>query len=197
MEDWVHDLILFLWQFPHCMAIAWMFRALLTVSLAPAAILAVDTNALRGPAPYRDLHRVDLRSPGPLDHFALQWIVHSPLRTLFARLLWCIALLMGLQSISMQGQSHISEPAVNLGDTSFLDGPAGPGVVAEQIGDAAHDGRMTDSAGNDVPGAGAVNSISGLAHIAWLSHKQVLGGWYGVEVVLSAAHVDAGALGEA
>jgi hypothetical protein len=48
-----------------------------------------------------------------------------------------------------------------------------------------------------VPGAGAVNSISGLTHIAWLSHKQVLGGWYGVEVVLSAAHVNAGALGEA
>jgi hypothetical protein len=109
----------------------------------------------------------------------------------------CFAMLIGLQSISMQGQSHVSEPAVNLGDTSFLDGPAGPGFVAEQIGDAAHDGRITDSVGNAVLGAGAVNSISGLTHIAWISHKQVLGGWYGVEVVLSAAHVNAGALGDA
>jgi len=111
--------------------------------------------------------------------------------------LLCVAMLIGLQSISLPGQSHVSEPAVNLGDTSFLDGPAGPGFVAEQIGDAAHDGRITDSAGNAVTGAGAVNSISGLTHIAWISHKQVLGGWYGVEVVLSAAHVNAGALGEA
>ena len=116
--------------------------------------------------------------------------------TWLAKLL-CVAMLIGLQSISLLGQSHVSEPAVNLGDTSFLDGPAGPGFVAEQIGDAAHDGTITDSAGNAVPGAGAVNSISGLTHVAWLSPKQVLGGWYGVEVVLSAAHVNAGAQGEA
>jgi hypothetical protein len=110
----------------------------------------------------------------------------------------CVAMLVGVQSVSLPGQSrHVSEPAVNLGDTSFLDGLAGPGLVVEQIGDAAHDGRITDSAGNAVPGAGAVNSISGLTHIAWLSHKQVLGAWFGVEVVFSAAHVNAGAQGEA
>ena len=114
-----------------------------------------------------------------------------------ARLL-CVAMLIGAQSVSLPGQSrHVSEPAVNLGDTSFLDGLAGPGWVVEQIGDAAHDGRITDSSGNAVPGAGAVNSISGLTHIAWLSHKQFLGAWYGVEVVFAAAHVNAGAQGEA
>jgi hypothetical protein len=96
----------------------------------------------------------------------------------------------------MQAQNHVSEPAVNLGDTSFLDGPAGPGFVAEQIGDAALDGKITDSAGNPIAGASAVNGISGLTHFAWLSHKRVLRGWYGVEVVLSAAHVNAGATGE-
>jgi hypothetical protein len=109
----------------------------------------------------------------------------------------CVAMLFGLQSIPLVGQSHVSEPAVNLGDTSFLDALGGPGFVAEQIGDAAHDGTITDSSGNAAPGAGAVNSISGLTHIAWLSPKQFLGGWYGVEVVLSAAHVNAGAQGEA
>src|SRR5208282_4561307 len=85
------------------------------------------------------------------------------------KLLW-VAILAGLQSNSLTGQSrHVSEPAVNLGDTSFLDASGGPGFVVEQIGDAAHDGRITNSAGNAVPGAGAVNSISGLTHIAWLS----------------------------
>jgi hypothetical protein len=109
----------------------------------------------------------------------------------------CVAMLIGFQSIPLQGQSHVSEPAVNLGDTSFLDGPAGPGFVTEQIGDAAHDGRITDSTGNAVPNARAVNSISGLTHVAWLSPKKLLGGWYGVEIVLSAAHVNAGASGDA
>jgi len=112
--------------------------------------------------------------------------------------LLCVVMLIGVRSVSLPGQSrHISEPAVNLGDTSFLDGLAGPGFVVEQIGDAAHDGRITDSAGDAVPGAGAVNSVSGLTHIAWLSPKQFLGAWYGVEVVLSAAHVNAGSQGEA
>ncbi|HXN94549.1 MAG TPA: transporter, partial [Candidatus Acidoferrales bacterium] len=75
--------------------------------------------------------------------------------------------------------------------------PAGPGFVAETIGDGPQDGTITDSSGNAVPDAGAVNSISSLTHVAWLSPKQLLGGWYGVEVVLSAAHVNAGAQGEA
>ena len=114
-----------------------------------------------------------------------------------SKLLW-VAILTGVQCISLLGQSrHVSEPAVNLGDTSFLDGLGGPGFVVEQIGDAAHDGTITDSAGNALANAGAVNSISGLTHIAWLSPEKFLGGWYGVEVVLSAAHVNAGAQGEA
>src|ERR1700683_903361 len=79
--------------------------------------------------------------------------------------LLCVAMLIGLHSISLPGQSHVSEPAVNLGDTSFLDALGGPGFVVEQIGDGEHDGTITDSAGNSVPAAGAVNSISGLTHI--------------------------------
>jgi hypothetical protein len=96
----------------------------------------------------------------------------------------------------IQGQSHVAEPAVNLGDTSFLDGVAGPGFVVEQIGDGAHDGRIVDSTGKTVPGSSSVNSISGLTHIAWLAHQRILGGWYGMEVVGSAAHVNAGAQGQ-
>jgi hypothetical protein len=88
-------------------------------------------------------------------------------------------MLIVVQSIALLGQSrHVSDPAVNLGDTSYLDALGGPGFVVEQIGDWAHEGTITDSAGNPVPDASAVNSISGLTHIAWLSPKHFLGAWY-------------------
>ena len=109
----------------------------------------------------------------------------------------CITVLAALCSIPIYGQVHVAEPAVNLGDTSFLDALGGPGGIVEQIGDGTHDGRIANAVGSTVPNSGSVNSVSGLTHIAWLSHKQVLGGWYGTEVVIAAAHVNAGAQGEA
>lgn len=89
-------------------------------------------------------------------------------------------------------QVHVPEPAVNLGDTTFLDGLAGPGWVAETIGDAYQAGDIKDSFGASVPSAEAINSISNLTHIAWISRAKIIGGWYGSEVVVTAAHVNAG-----
>jgi hypothetical protein len=93
-------------------------------------------------------------------------------------------------------QTHVAEPAVNLGDTSFLDGIGGPGGVIEEIGDGAHEGTVVDGSGNTIAGTGAVNSISQLTHVAWLTHKRILGGSYGTEVVAAAAHVNAGSTGQ-
>jgi hypothetical protein len=107
-----------------------------------------------------------------------------------------VLLLILISSTSLVAQTHVAEPAVNLGDTSFLDGIAGPGVVIEEIGDGAHEGTVVDGSGRPIAGAGAVNSISQLTHIAWLAHQTILGGWYGTEVVASAAHVNAGSTGQ-
>jgi hypothetical protein len=107
-----------------------------------------------------------------------------------------VLLLISLSATSLVAQTHVAEPAVNLGDTSFLDGIAGPGVVIEEIGDGAHEGKVVDGSGSLVSGAGAVNSISQLTHIAWLIHRTILGGWYGTEVVVAAAHVNAGSVGQ-
>jgi hypothetical protein len=107
-----------------------------------------------------------------------------------------VVLLISLSATSLVAQTHVAEPAVNLGDTSFLDGIAGPGVVIEEIGDGAHDGKIVDGSGSLVSGTGAVNSISELTHIAWLTHRTILGGWYGMEVVAAAAHVNAGGAGQ-
>jgi hypothetical protein len=107
------------------------------------------------------------------------------------------AIFMGLGFVRMEAQSHVAEPAVNLGDTSFLDGIGGPGLLVEEIGDGSHSGKVADSEGHAIAGAPAINSLSGLTHIAWLSNRRVIGGWYGVEVVGVAAHVNAGASGTA
>jgi hypothetical protein len=101
-----------------------------------------------------------------------------------------------ITSTSLVAQTHVAEPAVNLGDTSFLDGIAGPGIVIEEIGDGAHEGRIVDGSGSPIAGTGAVNSISELTHVAWLTPKRILGGWYGAEVVATAAHVNAGSTGK-
>jgi hypothetical protein len=113
------------------------------------------------------------------------------------RWLLCAGLAAGLLPHPVTAQTHVAEPALNLGDTSFLDGIAGPGFVLEQIADGGHDGRIADATGNSVPGAGPVKSLSGLTHFAWLSHERIAGAWYGVEVVGTAADVNAGTAGRA
>lgn len=89
-------------------------------------------------------------------------------------------------------QAHPPEPAVNLGDTSFLDGLGAPGFLLEEIGDAYHGGITTDGTGHAVENAPAVNSISSLTHSAELTKAHLFGAWYGIEVVLVTAHVNAG-----
>jgi hypothetical protein len=45
----------------------------------------------------------------------------------------CTTMLMVLGCIFAQAQSHVAEPAVNLGDSSFLDGIGGPGFLTEEM----------------------------------------------------------------
>jgi hypothetical protein len=109
----------------------------------------------------------------------------------------CVAICTVLGVIPIKAQSHVAEPAVNLGDTSFLDGIAGPGLLVEEIGDGSRSGKVVDGSGHAITGAPSVNSVSGVTHIAWLRNRRILGAWYGVEVVGVAAHVNAGAAGTA
>ena len=92
-------------------------------------------------------------------------------------------------------QQAASLPPVNLGDTSFLDGIAYPGYVVEGIGQAVHSNRTLDANGNNTGAQTDINSGSALVHLAWLSHRKILGAWYGSEVVFSAAYVDTGGHG--
>jgi hypothetical protein len=112
-------------------------------------------------------------------------VIPAPLGGLL--LLCCVASEQG----QAQGPMHPSEPTVNLGDTSFLDAMGGPGLLIEEIGDGSHDGKVANGTGGSVADAPNINAVSGLTHIAWLSKDRLLGGWYGVEVVAVAAHVNA------
>ena len=88
-------------------------------------------------------------------------------------------------------QFHPPEPGVNLGDTSFLDGVAGPGWMVQQIVDSSHSTQIAGSSGRTtaVP---ANNAIIGLTHIAWFSHRQIFHAWYGLEVLLLPSYVHVG-----
>ena len=98
---------------------------------------------------------------------------------------------------TVRAQQHPPQPSVNLGDTSFLDALGAPGALLEQIGDASRSGTKMDSMGRIVPGAPAVNSISGLTHGVGLTKHKLLGAWWGFETIVVAAHVNAGSGGVA
>ena len=68
--------------------------------------------------------------------------------------------------VSSDAQQHPPQPAVNLGDTSFLDALGAPGVLLEEIGDASHSGPKLDGTGQPMAATSAVNSISSLT-LVW------------------------------
>jgi hypothetical protein len=86
-------------------------------------------------------------------------------------------------------------PAVNLGNTTFLDGVAAPGWVVEEIGAGVHDNRAADITGQIASKSPDVSSATALTHIAWISHARTLGGWPGAETLFSGVWVNAGSLG--
>ncbi|HEX4663161.1 MAG TPA: hypothetical protein VH196_02145 [Terriglobales bacterium] len=69
--------------------------------------------------------------------------------------LFCFAAMLFFVKRSLRAQTHVAEPAVNLGDTTFLDGIGAPGFLLEQIADGAYNGRTAGSNGATVPGPGS------------------------------------------
>jgi len=81
-------------------------------------------------------------------------------------------------------------PAVNLGDTSFEDGIAFPGWLAEETFGYYHAGQFNDRQGDKIPGSNKLTSVSATTHIAYISNLRLLDGFYGAEVLLPLADVD-------
>jgi hypothetical protein len=149
----------------------------------PLAVRFVPISSLRRPQTGGTLPRHSIPTSWRISTFV---VTLKPL---------CAAILIMLCGIRAQGQSHIPEPFVNLGDSSFLDAEAGPGFLVEQFEDISHYGRIANAIGQTVPGTSSVNSIGGITHVAWITHRRILGALYGIELLPVEAYVDAGAQG--
>ncbi len=86
--------------------------------------------------------------------------------------------------------AQVSLPVVNLGDTNFEDGIAGPGLLAEEFPGYYTASEMKDANGNTISGRNRVTSVSTTTHIAFISKKRLWGGFYGGEVLLPLVDLD-------
>jgi hypothetical protein len=93
-------------------------------------------------------------------------------------------------------QFHPPERGVNLGDTTFIDGIAAPGLAVEQIVDFYHAGEIGDASGRttSVP---SINIVIGQTRVTWLSKRRILGAWYGLEAIAFLGYVHVGGQGHA
>ncbi len=85
---------------------------------------------------------------------------------------------------------EVTLPPVNLGDSNFLDGVAGPGLLLEETIEYYHANRFTDFKGIKIPGDNSVVNWISLTHVAYLTKWKILGGYYGFEALLPAVRVD-------
>ena len=100
----------------------------------------------------------------------------------------CISSLVGAvatgPSSGAQPAPPVSQPQVDLGETSFLDGEAGQGALLEVIGDGTTTSYFTGADGRGLPGRHKLWSAGTILHPAYVSNLPVLGGHLGVEGLL-------------
>lgn len=85
--------------------------------------------------------------------------------------------------------AQVSLPPVNLGDTSFLDGVAGPGGLIEETLSVGTARSFRDGRGRRAATPRDLSTVSALTHIAYISHQKVFGAYWGAEIVLPVARV--------
>lgn len=86
--------------------------------------------------------------------------------------------------------AQVSLPPMNLGDSAFQDGIAGPSRMVQGSLSIQHADRVRNAKGEVAESPGSVRSMGVVAHAAWLTEHQVFGAWWGVEAILPVAAVD-------
>ncbi len=85
---------------------------------------------------------------------------------------------------------EVSLPPVNLGESNFMDGIAGPGLLFEQTIEYYRANRFTDFKGDKIPGNNSLENWLSLTHLAYVTKLKILGGYYAFEALLPATWVD-------
>jgi hypothetical protein len=85
--------------------------------------------------------------------------------------------------------AQVQLPAVNLGDTNFEDGFAGPGFLLEEFPDVYSAETFKDNNGATVPGSNTLTTIATTSHLAYVSSERLFGAWFGVEVLVPVVDV--------
>jgi hypothetical protein len=112
-------------------------------------------------------------------------------RTRHCRLFHAVATLLVLTSAGgAVGQQHIPLPPVDIGQTSFMDGLGGPGVMTRLPLTLYEASRVVGPNGHTLPGRNRLLSLSGMAHVVYSPATHLLGGYGGLEVLVPAAYID-------
>jgi hypothetical protein len=106
---------------------------------------------------------------------------------------WAARVSFGLLSTTMRSapvcaQEHIALPPVNLGGSSFMDGVGGPGLLVREALGAFDAPRFTDASGATVPGRTTLSAFASTTLVAYMPPFKVLGGNWGVEVLVPIVH---------
>lgn len=82
----------------------------------------------------------------------------------------------------------VALPPLNLGDSTFQDGIAGPGWLLQQTLSAYRADTSRDAEGHRIDASPDVASIALLMQASYLSERRVLGAWWGAEAIVPLVH---------
>ncbi|MEH6576496.1 MAG: transporter [Amphritea sp.] len=85
---------------------------------------------------------------------------------------------------------QVNLPPVNLGDSNFMDGVAGPGWLFQETLSHYRIADFTNSQGGNIPGDNESDITVALSHLAVITEKQLWGGFYGAEILLPVVKAD-------
>lgn len=96
--------------------------------------------------------------------------------------------LMIMLSISISSAAEAADrvklPPVNLGNTAFMDGMAGPGTLLQLSANMSKSDSFQDHNGNPLPGNNQIDVMVYTLQLAHITRTRLWDGFYGVEVLL-------------
>ena len=87
-------------------------------------------------------------------------------------------------------QQHVALPPVNLGETSFLDGEGGPGLLTHEPVTLYKAARAVGPSGETLPGRNTTVTLSALTHVGYSPPVPLFGGYWGIEILVPVVFLD-------